>query len=86
MHAETLDAEFYRERARLCHTLAEAATAAKPIFSRLYFLARAYEQKSYRLRSEKSRCASDRKVAGTRERPCGWVAPGVATGVKSPER
>ena len=47
MDAETtLDAEFYRERARLCHRLAEAATAAMPIFSRLHFLARAYEQRA----------------------------------------
>jgi len=46
MDAETLDADFYRARARLCHELAEAAIAAKPLFSRLFFLAKAYEEKA----------------------------------------
>ena len=46
MYAETLDAKFYRERAQLCHKLADAATAAKPLFARLYLLAKAYEEKA----------------------------------------
>jgi hypothetical protein len=46
MNAETLDADFYRERARLCHELAEAARAARPLFARLFFLAKAYEEKA----------------------------------------
>jgi hypothetical protein len=46
MRAETLDADFYRQRAHLCHKLADAATAAKPLFARLYFLAKAYEEKA----------------------------------------
>ena len=46
MDAETLDADFYRGRARLCHKLAEAATAAKPLFARLYLLAKRYEEKA----------------------------------------
>jgi hypothetical protein len=40
MIPETLDASFYRERARLCHALAESATVAKPFFARLSFLAK----------------------------------------------
>lgn len=46
MDVQTLDANFYHERARLCHELAEVAKAAKPLFSRLYFLARAYEERA----------------------------------------
>ena len=48
MEIETLDADFYRERARLCHKLADAAGAAKPLFARLYLLARAYEERAER--------------------------------------
>jgi hypothetical protein len=44
MEIETLNADFYRERARLCRELAEAATAAKPLFARLVFLAKSYEE------------------------------------------
>ena len=57
MDPETLDADFYRERARLCHTLADAATAAKPLFARLYFLARGYEERAL---------AAEPKLAGGR--------------------
>jgi hypothetical protein len=46
MEIETLDADFYRDRARLCHRLADAATEAKPLFTRLYFLAQAYEERA----------------------------------------
>jgi hypothetical protein len=46
INAETLDAEYYRERAHLCHKLAEAAHAARPLFARLYFLAKEYEDKA----------------------------------------
>jgi hypothetical protein len=48
MEIETLDADFYRGRARLCHKLADAAGAAKPLFARLYLLARAYEDRAER--------------------------------------
>jgi hypothetical protein len=54
-YAETLDAEFYRQRAHLCHKLADASQAAKPIFARLYFLAKAYEEKA---------AAAESKLAG----------------------
>jgi hypothetical protein len=30
----------------LCHELAEAAAAAGPLFARLFFLAKAYEEKA----------------------------------------
>jgi hypothetical protein len=46
MEIETLDADFYRERARLCHELADAATAARSLFVRLYVLAGAYEERA----------------------------------------
>jgi hypothetical protein len=46
MDADTLDADFYRERARSCHKLAEAATAARPLFVRLFFLAKACEERA----------------------------------------
>jgi hypothetical protein len=46
MDAKSLDADFYRERARLCYKLAEAAQAAKPLFARLVFLAKAYEERA----------------------------------------
>jgi hypothetical protein len=46
MEIETLEANFYRDRAHLCHKLANAATEAKPLFRRLYFLAKAYEGKA----------------------------------------
>jgi hypothetical protein len=46
MATESLNGDFYRERARFCHKLAEAAAAAKPLFARLFFLAREYEQRA----------------------------------------
>jgi len=46
MRIETLDGDFYRERARLCRELAESAAAAKPLFARLFFLAKAYEERA----------------------------------------
>jgi len=46
MYTETLDADFYRRRAKFCHKLAEQAQAARPLFARLYFLAKAYEDKA----------------------------------------
>jgi hypothetical protein len=46
MDVQRLDANFDHERARLCHELAEVAKAAKPLFCRLYFLARAYEERA----------------------------------------
>jgi hypothetical protein len=46
MSAETLNAEYYRRQAHLCHKLAESAQAAKPLFSRLHLLAQAYTAKA----------------------------------------
>jgi hypothetical protein len=46
MTAETLDGDFYRSRAELCIKLAASAEAARPLFSRLYFLAEAYKAKA----------------------------------------
>jgi hypothetical protein len=43
---ETLDADFFRRRAHLCHMLADAAKDAKPLFRRLFGLAKAYEEKA----------------------------------------
>jgi hypothetical protein len=55
MDAQTLDADFYRERAQLCHKLAGAATAAKPLFTRLHLLAKKYEEKAESADSKSAR-------------------------------
>jgi hypothetical protein len=59
-YVETLDADFYRRRAHFCHKLAEQAQEAKPLFARLYFLAKAYEDraKAADIRSAKERGAA----------------------------
>jgi hypothetical protein len=46
MHAETLDADYYCQRADFCYKLADNAHAARPLYARLYFLANAYEDKA----------------------------------------
>jgi hypothetical protein len=46
MYAETLDADFYRQRADFCYKLADKAHAARPLYLRLCFLAKAYEDKA----------------------------------------
>jgi hypothetical protein len=46
MYAETLDADFYRQRANFCYKLADIANASRPLYARLYFLAKAYEDKA----------------------------------------
>jgi hypothetical protein len=46
MYAETLDADFYRQRANFCQKLAQQAQSARPLFARLYFLAKVYEYKA----------------------------------------
>jgi hypothetical protein len=46
MYAETLDADFYRKRANFCYDLADKAHASRPLYARLFFLARAYEAKA----------------------------------------
>jgi hypothetical protein len=46
LDAETLDVGFYRERARLCLNLADAARSARPLFARLCVLAKTYEEKA----------------------------------------
>jgi hypothetical protein len=64
MTAKMLDADFYRQRACLCHKLADAAQAAKPLVARLYFLAEAYEEKAraYEVQSTNGRKATDKAV------------------------
>jgi hypothetical protein len=46
MSSETLDADFYRQQARMCHQLAVSAGDARPLFARLFALAKAYEEKA----------------------------------------
>jgi hypothetical protein len=46
MDAETLDGDFYRHQALVCHKLADAAPAATPLFARLNALAKSYEEKA----------------------------------------
>ena len=46
MYAETLNADFCRARAEFCYKLAATAHAARPLFARLYFLAREYEHQA----------------------------------------
>jgi hypothetical protein len=46
MYAETLDADFYRQRANFCYKLAEKALETRPLYVRLLFLAGAYEDKA----------------------------------------
>jgi hypothetical protein len=46
MEIETLDADFYRQRATLCLKLADVATVARPLYARLFFLARTYEERA----------------------------------------
>jgi hypothetical protein len=60
MDAETLGGDFYRERARLCHALAEAAAATKPLFARLASLANEYEKKAQT--ADLCRRSSDRLI------------------------
>jgi hypothetical protein len=52
MSIETLNATYYRERALECFRLANAAQAAKPLSTRLYVLANAYEEKAKAADSE----------------------------------
>jgi hypothetical protein len=46
MEIETLEADYFRGQAHLCHKLADTARATKPLFIRLVFLAQAYEEKA----------------------------------------
>jgi hypothetical protein len=46
MSIETLDADYFRNQALVCYRLAEAAKAAKPLCSRLYALAKSYDEKA----------------------------------------
>jgi hypothetical protein len=64
MEIETLDADFYRKRAHLCHKLANEATEAKPLFRRLYFLATAYEEKVKTAESAGGQASTEFKIAG----------------------
>jgi hypothetical protein len=68
MSVESLDADFYRRRAELCHQLAGAAHAAKPLFSRLYFLAQAYSAKASAAESrEAGEPSTDRALSARAE-------------------
>jgi hypothetical protein len=60
MYVETLDADFFRERAEFCYKLAEKALESSPLYARLYFLAKAYEDraKAADIRSAKERGAA----------------------------
>ena len=51
--AETLDAEYYRRQALLCHLLAKASSEARPLSARLYALAKAYDEKAAEAAAEK---------------------------------
>jgi hypothetical protein len=62
MEIETLDADFYRERAHLCHKLADASKAAKPLFTRLYLLAKAYEEKAKAANLAGGRATTELKI------------------------
>jgi hypothetical protein len=66
MYAETLNADFCRARAEFCYKLAATAHAAKPLFARLYFLAREYEDqaKAADIQSAKAREARIEAEAG----------------------
>jgi hypothetical protein len=64
MEIETLEANFYRDRAHLCHKLANAATDAKPLFRRLYVLATAYEEKAKVADRAGARATTELKTAG----------------------
>jgi sulfur relay (sulfurtransferase) complex TusBCD TusD component (DsrE family) len=54
MSIETLNAAYYRERALECFRLANTAQAAKPLSTRLFFLAKAYEEKAKAVGSEQT--------------------------------
>lgn len=63
MEIDTLEAAFYRDRAHLCHTLANAAMDAKPLFRRLYVLATAYEEKAKDAGGAGARATTEVKTA-----------------------
>jgi hypothetical protein len=46
IRADTLDAEFYRERSAFCHQLAAASAPARLLSERLQALAKAYEHRA----------------------------------------
>jgi hypothetical protein len=54
-----LSPAFFRERAELCSQLAEAAIAAKPLFSRLYFLAEEYRATAKAIEARAARDSSE---------------------------
>jgi hypothetical protein len=62
MSAETLDGDYYRDRADLCRKLAISAEAAKPLFARLFFLAEAYQEKAKAADLARRPRAEDRQV------------------------
>lgn len=45
-NAETLDADYYRQRAQSCHQLANNARAPKPLYARLHVLATKYQERA----------------------------------------
>ena len=65
MSAETLDAEYYRGRAHLCHQLADSARAAKPLFARLCLLAQAYETKANAAESKQPVQPAGKRAVGS---------------------
>lgn len=76
MDAETLDADFYRARAHFCHGLANAATAAKPVFARLYFLAGKYEERAAAAAAKAAGDPGDQSRQQPNRRVTGPSSPG----------
>jgi hypothetical protein len=64
MEIETLDADFFRGRAHLCHKLADTARAAKPLFTRLFSLAKEYEERAKAADVAGGQATTELKIAG----------------------
>ena len=62
---ETLDAEFFRDRAALCHQLAPSGTSG-PLFERLRALAKSYEHRAAVTELERDRVAQGAEVGTSR--------------------
>ena len=69
MEIETLDGDFFRGRAQLCHKLAGTATAARPLSARLHLLAKAYEQKAEAPESKTTRAQTAENLSNQTSPP-----------------
>jgi hypothetical protein len=65
MSIESLNGAYYRLRAVECLRLADKAQAAKPLFKRLFSLAKAYEEKAMAVDSTQLG-----EPSGIAKRPC----------------